>query len=51
MKLAINGGKAVIENKVKEKWKNITDDDAELVKEYVINNEISVIDRRNFKRI
>lgn len=44
MKLAINGGRPVLENYVREEWNNITEEDSNLIKKYVNNNEISVID-------
>lgn len=42
--LAINGGKRVIEENIKEEWKDIRTEDIKKVKEYLENEPISVID-------
>lgn len=44
MELAINGGKPCITEPIKELWKDIKESDAKKVYNYILNNELSVID-------
>lgn len=44
MKLAINGGKPITKEPIKELWKDISEDTAKKVYDYVLNDELSVID-------
>ena len=42
--LAINGGKAVLNHEIKERWKNVTPSTIRKVTNYMKNNELSLID-------
>lgn len=44
MELAINGGKPCITEPIKELWKDIKESDAKKEYNYILNNELSVID-------